>query len=137
MHTGTYVFLKLKSAKKMRNPHLLILWRRRMTGTTYTDKTRRILILESMVEAMFERSPDYFKQFRKNFRFLFKEKPKAEVDFPLDVVISICYTHLCMMGFVTLCQTITIMFWPSVLVKIKRGNPKITYYHVYIQPTPY
>ena len=43
-----------------------------------------------MVEAMFERSPDYFKQFRKNFRFfLFKEKPKAGVDFPLDVVISI------------------------------------------------
>ena len=39
---------------------------------------------------MFERSPDYFKQFRKNFRFfIFKEKPKAGVDFPLDVVISI------------------------------------------------
>ena len=49
-----------------------------------------MLILESMVVAMFERSPDYFKQFRKNFRiFLFKEKPKAGVDFPLDVVISI------------------------------------------------
>lgn len=43
-----------------------------------------------MVEAMFERSPDYFKQFRKNFRFfLYKEKPKVGVDFPVDVVISI------------------------------------------------
>ena len=39
---------------------------------------------------MFERSPDYFRQFRKNFCFfLFKEKPKAGLDFPLDVVISI------------------------------------------------
>ena len=38
---------------------------------------------------MFECSPDYFKHFRKTFSFfLFKEKPKAGVDFPLDVAIS-------------------------------------------------
>ena len=43
-----------------------------------------------MVEAMFERSRDYFKQLRKNFRFfLYREKPKVGVNFPVDVVISI------------------------------------------------
>ena len=38
---------------------------------------------------MFERSPDYFKQFRKKFRyFLFREKPKLAVDFSTDMVLA-------------------------------------------------
>lgn len=43
-----------------------------------------------MVEAMYERSPEYYKQFRKNFRFfIYKEKPKLGVDFPQNAVVSI------------------------------------------------
>lgn len=38
---------------------------------------------------MYEQSPDYFKQFRKNFRFfIYKEKPKQGVDFPQNVILS-------------------------------------------------
>ena len=65
-------FKVTKMCKKIRNPHLLILWRRRMT-----QKTRRILILESMVEAMFERSPDYFKQVRIHYRFFIQGKTQS------------------------------------------------------------
>ena len=42
-----------------------------------------------MVEAMFERSPDYFEQLRKKVRFfLFREKPKLEVHFSTDMVLA-------------------------------------------------
>ena len=38
---------------------------------------------------MFERSPDYFKQFCKNFRFfLFREKTKFGATFPTDLVMA-------------------------------------------------
>ena len=42
-----------------------------------------------MAEATFERSPDYFKQFLKHFRFfLFREKAKLGVDFQTDMVLA-------------------------------------------------
>ena len=66
------------------------LWWLKRTTTILARPTRKTLTLnENMVEAMLERSPENFKQFRKNFRFFFfREKPKLGVDFQTDMVLA-------------------------------------------------
>ena len=53
-----------------------------------------------MVEAMFELSPKYFYQFRKQFRFcLLKDKRKVGIDFGNDMVLALGLHSLAHDGF--------------------------------------
>ena len=113
-------------------------WKSRMTTIPAKPTRKTLTPTENMVEAMFERSPDYFKQFRKNFRFsLLREKPKLGVDFQSDMVLAFGLHSPTHDGF---CNDLSHNHY-HVLAQCfgesHKGQPKSCCCPVYIELTPY